>query len=170
MTASSFREEEARARKVCEGFIRKPFNRADLITELGRFLKPAAVPEQKPAAETLAAQPAEAGPVSPETLAKRRELAAKLRHEHTSVWPRLGQTMAIGEIEEFAARLTVMAEEGHWPELGALASAIQEQAQDFDLDRLPQTLQRFGEICQRLAPLPEPLRSATPGNSGGLKG
>ncbi|HSH16378.1 MAG TPA: ATP-binding protein, partial [Verrucomicrobiae bacterium] len=39
VTASSFREEEARARKTCDGFIRKPFNRAELIAELKRFLK-----------------------------------------------------------------------------------------------------------------------------------
>src|SRR6266542_6068065 len=46
VTASSFREEEARARKVCDGFIRKPFNRADLLAELQRFLKPAQPREQ----------------------------------------------------------------------------------------------------------------------------
>src|SRR5213596_3071499 len=46
VTASSFREEEARARKVCEGFVRKPFNRAELIAELKRFLKPALPREQ----------------------------------------------------------------------------------------------------------------------------
>src|SRR5262249_23082385 len=34
VTASSFREEEARARKVCEGFIRKPINRAELLAEI----------------------------------------------------------------------------------------------------------------------------------------
>jgi len=56
VTASSFREEEARARTVCEGFIRKPFNRAELIAELRRFLKPARFLEQKPAAATLAVQ------------------------------------------------------------------------------------------------------------------
>jgi signal transduction histidine kinase/ActR/RegA family two-component response regulator len=45
VTASSFREEEARARKACDGFIRKPFNRTELIAELKRFLKP--VPQQQ---------------------------------------------------------------------------------------------------------------------------
>ena len=48
ITASSFREEEARARKVCDGFIRKPFNRAELIAELKRFLKPAQTREAEP--------------------------------------------------------------------------------------------------------------------------
>jgi CheY-like chemotaxis protein len=46
VTASSFREEEARARKICDGFIRKPFNRAELVAELQRFLKPAAVAQE----------------------------------------------------------------------------------------------------------------------------
>src|SRR5262249_19177396 len=41
VTASSFRDEEARARKICDGFIRKPFNRVELVAELQRFLKPA---------------------------------------------------------------------------------------------------------------------------------
>ena len=50
VTASSFREEEARARKICDGFIRKPFNRAELIAELKRFLKPASRHEPAPAA------------------------------------------------------------------------------------------------------------------------
>src|SRR3989442_13005967 len=57
VTASSFREEEARARTVCEGFIRKPFNRAELIAELRRFLKPARFFWQKPALGTPAVQP-----------------------------------------------------------------------------------------------------------------
>jgi hypothetical protein len=59
--------------------------------------------------------------------------------------------MAIGELEEFAARLAAVAEEGGWPELRSFALTLQQQAQDFDLDRLPQTLKRFPEIAQQLA-------------------
>jgi hypothetical protein len=62
--------------------------------------------------------------------------------------------MAIGEIEEFAARLVAVAEEGRWPELRDFALTLQQQAKDFDLDRLPHTLQRFGEVFQKLALLP----------------
>jgi hypothetical protein len=152
VTASSFREEETRARQVCEGFVRKPFNRADLIAELQRFLKPAQALEPAPApasqADTLVAPPA---PVPAEALAKRPELLARLREEQTARWPRLCQTMAIGELEEFSARLIAVAEEGGWPDLRSFAFTLRQQAEDFDLDRLPQTLKRFPEICQQLA-------------------
>ena len=58
--------------------------------------------------------------------------------------------MAIGEIEDFATKLKGLAEEGHWPELRAYAEALERQAQDFDLDRLPQTLGRFPDVVQAL--------------------
>ncbi len=39
VSASAFMENEARAREAgCDGFIRKPFNEQELMTELGRFL------------------------------------------------------------------------------------------------------------------------------------
>jgi len=151
VTASSFREEEARARKACDGFIRKPFNRAELIAELQRFLKPAVAPSSEPvAARMQVLEAAPIGPAPPEVAVRRPDLLARLSVEQTSTWPRLSQTMAIGEIEDFAAKLKGLAEEGHWPELRAYAGALERQAQDFDLDRLPQTLGRFPEVVQAL--------------------
>ncbi|MGH7971441.1 MAG: ATP-binding protein, partial [Limisphaerales bacterium] len=114
VTASSFREEEARARKACDGFIRKPFNRAELIAELQRFLKPAE------AAQGQTASPAP-GPTAPApviaaaaALARRPELLAKLRQEQTTVWPQLCRTMDMAEIEEFARRLQGWSEQGQF--------------------------------------------------------
>src|SRR5260221_13030477 len=86
VTASSFREEEARARKVCEGFIRKPFNRADLIVELKRFLKPARSAKPADLVETVAVTASEPETEAPaEAAAKRAELLAKLDHRRKSV-------------------------------------------------------------------------------------
>ena len=84
VTASSFREEEARARKICDGFIRKPFNRAELIAELKRFLKPAAAPrshELEPRSEKPPPSAAASALPSAEALARRPELLAKLREQ-----------------------------------------------------------------------------------------
>jgi signal transduction histidine kinase/ligand-binding sensor domain-containing protein/CheY-like chemotaxis protein len=151
VTASSFREEEARARKACDGFIRKPFNRSELIAELKRFLKPAEagrVKSQTARDETAGA--ANVAPLSAEVLARRPALLAQLRGEEIARWRRLSQTMAIGEIEEFAVRLEKLAQAGAWSELHELAAALQRQTQDLDLDRLPATLQRFPEICDLL--------------------
>ena len=102
VTASSFREEEARARKIRDGFIRKPFNRAELIAELKRFLKPAAGGQTQPVTPAQVAIAAEPSVATVSALARRPELLAKLQHEEATVWPRLCRTMDMGEIEEFA--------------------------------------------------------------------
>jgi CheY-like chemotaxis protein len=151
VTASSFREEEARARKACDGFIRKPFNRAELIAELKRFLKAAAETQTQPvttAPLTVAAAPAI---VSATALARRPELISALREQEQTVWPRLCKTRAMGEIEAFAQRLRAWAEAGHWPTLRSYAETLDQQVQEFDLSRLPQTLQRFPEIIASLS-------------------
>jgi signal transduction histidine kinase/ActR/RegA family two-component response regulator len=151
VTASSFREEEARARKACDGFIRKPFNRSELIAELKRFLKPVARQEsKKPDLGTTPQLAPAVGVVSPAAMARRPELLGKLRGEETTAWRRLSQTMAIGEIEEFAARLIALAQSGEWSHLRDFANTLQEQARDFDLDRLPSTLARFPEVSSQL--------------------
>jgi signal transduction histidine kinase/ligand-binding sensor domain-containing protein/DNA-binding NarL/FixJ family response regulator len=152
VTASSFREEEARAREVCDGFIRKPFNRSELIAELKRFLKgaEAAAPEPDVATATESAKEP-TGPLPDEVVSRRPGLLESLRTEYTTAWARLVQTMPIGEIEEFAVKLRALAEEGRWPELHTYAGTLERQAQEFDLDRLPHTLARFTEVVEALS-------------------
>jgi PAS domain S-box-containing protein len=151
VTASSFREEEARARKICDGFIRKPFNRSELVAELKRFLKTAEIHEAKPSTVDAKQEgSAVTVAVSEGAMSRRPGLLAKLRGDETTAWRRLSQTMAIGEIEEFASRLCGVAASGEWKELNDYASALLQQAQDFDLERLPVTLQRFPEVCRQM--------------------
>jgi CheY-like chemotaxis protein len=148
VTASSFREEEARARKVCDGFIRKPIDRMELIAEMKRFLTAANVTKETahsslPVADSTA--------VSAEMRARRPELLAKLGHEQKEIWPRLCQTMDMGEIEEFALRLKNWADAGGFGSLRDYAVAMLQQVEAFDVDRLPATLQRFPEVCATAA-------------------
>jgi PAS domain S-box-containing protein len=154
VTASSFREEEARARKACDGFIRKPFNRSELIAELKRFLKPAAehdqiaVPSVPSAVESSPAVVTE--PIAAAALAKRPELLTRLREEQERVWPDLCERKAMDEIERFARRLKAWGEEAQWPTLRAYAENLDAEVQEFDLERLPKTLQQFPEIIRLL--------------------
>ena len=152
VTASSFREEEARARKICDGFIRKPFNRAELIAELKRFLKLAKTHEAESVARAEAPiAPAAPIAVSEAALARRPELLAKLRDEEQRVWPRLSRTMDMGEIEEFARRLHRWAEEGEFPRLLNFAADLLQDVEAFDVDQLPKTLQKFPTICEAVS-------------------
>jgi hypothetical protein len=89
--------------------------------------------------------------VSPETLVERPDLLKKLRVEETSVWPDLCKTRAMDEIEQFAVRLKSWADEGQWPALRIFAESLEQQVQEFDMARLPKTLQGFPEILKSLS-------------------
>jgi signal transduction histidine kinase/ligand-binding sensor domain-containing protein/CheY-like chemotaxis protein len=152
VTASSFREEEARARQICDGFIRKPFNRAELIAELKKFLKPRPLAPSLAGPALIEAAPANDGlPVSSEILGKRPNLLAQLRTEQSEVWPGLCRRKSMDEIEQFAARLKRVASEGQWSALRQYAERLDQQVQEFDLDRLPRTLEEFPNIVGSLS-------------------
>jgi CheY-like chemotaxis protein len=148
VTASSFREEEARARKICDGFIRKPFNRSELIAELKRFLKPAHATDADSHTSGELPPPEQEPTVSEAALARRPGLLSRLQEEEQRVWPGLCKRKAMDEIEQFAARLRAWAAEGEWPALRAYAERLDQQVQEFDLDRLPKTLQDFPPLIR----------------------
>jgi len=150
VTASSFREEEARARKVCDGFIRKPFNRSELVAELGRFLH--RIQETAAVEEPAAPVGGSAGvtPVSAAAQEQRGKLLAQLHEEETTVWPKLVKSLAIGQVEQFARRLGDWAQKGEWPMLRDYAVSLEQQAQAFDLGKLPRTLEKYSEVLQSL--------------------
>lgn len=54
------------------------------------------------------------------------------------------------EIERFARRLKDWADAGQWSALRAYAESLGQQVQEFDLDRLPTTLQGFPAIIRSL--------------------
>ncbi len=97
---------------ICDGFIRKPFNRSELIAELKRFLKLLAPAPLGSAPAPAVPKAAVTGPVSAAALARRPELLAKLREQEQQVWPKLVRALAMAKVEEFARRLKGRAEGG----------------------------------------------------------
>lgn len=152
VTASSFREQEDRARKVCDGFIRKPFNRAELIAELKRFLRQAEL-RDKPSNIAPAGTPVSTTEdfVPATSLAKWPGMIVLLRAEEAGVWPELCQTLELGPLEEFATRLRNLGEAHGAAALSRYGKELLEQAQQFDLDRLPKSLETFPRLIEQLA-------------------
>ena len=90
-------------------------------------------------------------------LARWPELVAKLRAEQAGVWPELCQTLELTPVEEFAARLRVMGETYAAPALQHYGEELFNQAQQFDLDRLPKSLEAFPQLIESLAAQCEPV-------------
>ena len=126
VTASSFREEEARARKICDGFIRKPFNRAELIAELKRFLKPAAVNRRdcqtRGEPRNVPARRLEGVQFPTAALAQASRIAGQAAAKKSNASGPALQDMAMDEIEAVrASGFRDWAEAGQWPALRAYA-------------------------------------------------
>jgi hypothetical protein len=77
-------------------------------------------------------------------------LLARLRDEQQGVWPGLSKRKDMDEIEQFARRLKDWGDTGQWPGLRAYAESLDQQVQEFDLDRLPKTLQNFPAVIDSL--------------------
>jgi signal transduction histidine kinase/ligand-binding sensor domain-containing protein len=149
VTASSFREEEARARRICDAFLRKPFSRSELVAELARFLPKAEKHKSRTAPDrTSLVAP---GAVPEAALARRPGILDQLRQAEAEAWPRLCRTMDMADIEQFARRLSDWAQEGHFLDLMEYASVLLREVEVFDVDQLPKTLQNFPSVREAVA-------------------
>ena len=149
ITASPLADQDSRNRGLYDAFLRKPVSRPDLVEVMALFLppvpspiEPARTPSQP---EASPVQPSEKeSPVSP-------ELIALLEGQLKDVWPGLCERPNIAQIEKFALRLAGWAETYGAQELLQFARTLHQQAEQFDVERLAQTLRQFPEIAQSLA-------------------
>ncbi|OZH52291.1 hypothetical protein AFK68_25325 [Hydrocoleum sp. CS-953] len=78
------------------------------------------------------------------------ELRDKLNQEAETNWLKLRQTLAISDLEKFVARLNVWAEEHQCQLLREYTQKLTQQIDDFDWDKIPETIDHFTVICDAL--------------------
>ncbi len=152
VTASSFHDQETKARKTCDGFIRKPFKQEELVLELKNFLPQKTKPgsTEKASGPTVKVRTNLDDKISPEEMALRPALKIELKEAYTHTWPGLLKRKDMDEIEIFADSLLGIAEKGKWKELEKYAATLAQQVQEFDLERMPKTLEQFPSIIDTL--------------------
>jgi signal transduction histidine kinase/DNA-binding response OmpR family regulator len=148
VTASTIKEEEDRARALCEGFIRKPFTEGAIAAELKRFLplgtKTARSCDESTAATEVAAVPDEA------VLRTWPELLMLLGREQQLTWPLLRKTLAIRRIARFAEQLDHLGRKFQADILVDYAQRLLNGAHELDLEVLPKVLDEFPQIKESL--------------------
>ncbi len=150
VTASLFQQEQGRVLAVCNGLLSKPIQRRDLFAQLCRFL-PLAAPVTAPAPAIPETPPTETATIfEPAAPARWGPLLEHLHREEHQVWPALTQTLAVGRIRDFAARLGQWGREFQAPPLAYYATALTHQSEAFDTERLNQTLSTFPGLIAQL--------------------
>jgi signal transduction histidine kinase/CheY-like chemotaxis protein len=139
VTASSLVGEESSLRQSFDGFVRKPFSRAQLFRELAQF-----IPRQKKHSdsepEMREVQPTPAW----------RQLIEKLHDMEASTWPAVRDGMVISEVSAFAGRLRDLALKYACPPLELYASDLTSQCQSFSPGRLDKLMEAFPGVIAKI--------------------
>ncbi len=143
VTASMFRDEEISWRQTFSGFVRKPFSRQQLFSELSRFLPP--IPREGPAAATNgAAHPAPAAPpASPALLAELHQMLA-------DPWPVIRDSVAVNESKVFAKRLNEIGRRWHSQPLMDYSQTLLRDAENYSVMDLEKHLGEFSTFVEQL--------------------
>jgi PAS domain S-box-containing protein len=148
LTASSYREEELEMRQICQGFLRKPVSRRELVAEMKKHLLICAFVAENSSEVELCA---DAIPDLLTTPVNLRELLAKIREEEEMVWINLRRSLEMREIENFIARLELWSAEHQYQILADYVNCLKMQLDAFDWQNLPETINKFPSIRETLA-------------------
>ncbi|MFO7752497.1 MAG: two-component regulator propeller domain-containing protein [Desulfobacteraceae bacterium] len=93
--------------------------------------------------------------ISPEKIEKLSECIRKLRELKKSKWDQLVEAMVISDIKSFGTEICSLAAEYEIRPLYSWAEILFLEAENFEMDRLPDTLKSFPEIINKLEALVE---------------
>ena len=83
------------------------------------------------------------------------ELVATLQEHLETQWEGLKQTSLINEVEAFGVQMRDLGSQYNYPPLMAWGKRLSTQAQMFELDALPTTLDEFPRILEQIQLLTE---------------
>ncbi len=158
VTASSMKDESVRMREIFDGYIRKPFSRAELFQELSLFLSKSVVVATPESGETCEEQ-APYRDLTDEERAVWQEAIGILEDWEKSRWPALQGSMAVGEIAEFAQALASLGIRCTLEPLSHYAATLHAQAESFDVMQMEQTINAFPKLIGELRTLVDRSRA-----------
>ena len=134
LTASAMARDEQEIRKICDGYIRKPVTKADLVQELAKHLETDNVSETGKSDKEL-------GKLS-ETLKE------TLKEQMYPKWKEINEMILGDDVEAFAIQLQEIAEEYEAKELMEYAEALRRYANHFDIANMERQFKAFEELIR----------------------
>jgi len=134
LTATAMKESEAEIRALCNGYLKKPISRTDLVKEMMRFL-----PYQ-----TLNAEDTNMYAAVQDVEPQKREGLVQALQAVRADWDIVsGEILVIDEIEKFATRVKTLGSEYTHTSLISWAEKLETEIQSLDLDAIRKSLAEF---------------------------
>ncbi len=146
VTASTMKSEEEKIALICNGFLRKPIARRDLLNTLAKYL-PHTVnqPDGVPQREEPFCAPTEQEIFDPAGLYQR------LKEELEPLWSELRETLIINQVLDFAEKVIALANAHKAAGLSAWGDTLRNQAMLFDTAGIEETLEQFPIFLNRIS-------------------
>jgi signal transduction histidine kinase/DNA-binding response OmpR family regulator len=150
ISAAAMKEDESLIKSAgCDGFLAKPIRKSKLIEELARFLPHSVSQTQVPEANIGDLAQAKnsfdlmLAPANPNHLS---EMVQVLRSEFVLRWKKIKSTFIFTDIELFANDMKAFGE--NYGSCGFIrwAEEVISQAKNFDMEKLPMTLNHFAKM------------------------
>ncbi len=147
VTASAMADNTQTTSNLFDGYIRKPYTRMQLLSELIRFLPYKNSTTQKTDQTTATDIPSLikqchcSTPIAPEA-------RATIQSDFMEQWQRVSKSHIINDIELFSTRLCIFGQENGIPVLEKYAALLAHYAENLDILALYKTLAHFPELVR----------------------
>ncbi len=155
LTASALIEDEERIMKICDGYLRKPVNRKDFITQIMKFLPYTITPSTTTSSTVKSDQTTATGfayfeePLSTIAFEDLSQLVQILEGEIWQKWEKI-EGSSIDQTSDFAQELRQLGETYNCPQLSQWAQELHESANMFDIGKIQKNLAKLPDFIQWL--------------------
>ncbi len=151
VTADAMPETEKELRSLCDGYLRKPVTKVELISELARFLKYSCEDPARPAVESaqpLVEEAALSETVAPEILARLPELIQLLENSFMPQWEEINDLLIMDDVKQFSTDLNQLAQEYQLQPLIDYSDQLYQHAISYDVPGVIKQMLAFPKMCE----------------------
>jgi PAS domain S-box-containing protein len=155
LTASAMKEDMTTIESLCDGYLRKPITKQELVSELMKFLPHTILTSSVQSSEASKNEASDAifsaEKLSAETRAKLPQLVPILQQECLEQAQILRRTFNNKQAKQFAERVKGLGAEYAIPALAQYGSALERYVQSFDMEKIPAHLEKFSDIAGQIS-------------------
>ena len=151
LTASAMKEDMTTIASLCDGYLRKPITKQELVDELMKFLPHTLTPSADTSTDALSQAAFSFDTLPAETRAKLPILTNILQQECLEQATTLRRTFNNKQATQLAKRLQQLGAEYGVVLLGEYGSALERYVQSFDMEKIPSHLDKFASIVGQIS-------------------
>lgn len=152
VTASAMKNAADEIVRLYNGYVRKPFNRVMLISELMKFLKHSVKKSTSMIAESVLLEcETVSETLDRKTLERLPELIQILKTKFLARWEELHEMLIMDDVKQFAKKLRDIGQEYHFQPLTAYSIKLSQYAQSYNVAEMEKMVAGFPTLVEQIA-------------------